>query len=216
MRREKRGFRLLLVVAVLTIAADQGTKYLAVSRLSNALDGKHGLEKVAAFYLGPSPYMTGPLRGRLIDGYAVLPDYWHFRYVENPGAAWGMWGNLPERFRRPFFLGVSVLALGFITFMFTRLTQARRFLRTALALVMGGALGNFADRLARGYVIDFIDLHWRDAPGMRWPTFNVADVAISLGVGLILFESMRARVIEDPEPGAPPVGLAPGAGGRSA
>jgi signal peptidase II len=219
MRREKRGFRLLLVVGLLTFAADQGTKYLVVSRLTGVLEGKRGLSRAAAFVLSPSPLDT-PVpaqRARLAEGYAVLPDYWHFRYVENPGAAWGMWANLPERFRQPFFLGVSVLALGFISFMYTRLADGQRFLRTALALVMGGALGNFVDRLVRGYVIDFIDWHWRETPGMRWPTFNVADVAITVGVGLILVESMRARgVLVDPEPGTSPVGLAPGAGGRGA
>jgi signal peptidase II len=49
------------------------------------------------------------------------------------------------------------------------------------------------DRLVRGYVIDFIDWHWRNQPGMHWPTFNVADAAICVGVGLLLLDSLRAR-----------------------
>jgi signal peptidase II len=215
MRRDTRGYRLLLVIGLLTFAADQGTKYLAVSRLTGALDGRTGLGRVSAFLFAPSPFETTPvgLRAPLDAGRAVHPDYFHLRYVENPGAAWGLWSNLPDRFRQPFFLVVSVLALGFILFMYSRLAEAHRFLRTALALVTGGALGNFMDRLLRGYVIDFIDWHWRNAPGMRWPTFNVADVAITVGVGLILVESMRWRA---DEPATAGVGLAPGAGGRGA
>src|SRR5699024_6337125 len=53
----------------------------------------------------------------------------------------------------------------------------------------GGALGNYIDRIARNYVIDFIDWHWRGQPHLHWPTFNIADVAITCGMLLMLFES---------------------------
>jgi len=214
MGRSTRGYRLLLLVGLLILVIDQGTKYLAVSRLTGVLEGKSGLARVGAFYAASSPFAGE--RGRAVEGYTVLENYWNFRYVENPGAAWGLWANLPDRFRQPFFLGVSVLALGFISFMYSRLTEAQRYLRAALSLVMGGAVGNFVDRLIRGYVIDFIDWHWRDAPGLRWPTFNVADVAISVGVALILAESLRARAASDGHEALGGVGLAPGAGSRSA
>ncbi|HLL55114.1 MAG TPA: signal peptidase II [Myxococcaceae bacterium] len=217
MRRDPRGYRLLFVIGLLTLVADQGTKYLAVSGLTDALEDERGLGRLSAFLFAPSPFETTltARRPRLDAGRAVHPDYFHLRYVENPGAAWGLWSNLPDRFRQPFFLGVSVLALGFISFMYSRLEGAQRFLRVALALVMGGAVGNFVDRLLRGYVIDFIDWHWRNSPGMRWPTFNVADVAITLGVAFILAESLRAQANE-PSGAAAGVGLAPGAGGRGA
>ena len=81
----------------------------------------------------------------------------------------------------------------------------------------GGALGNFLDRLVRGYVIDFIDWHWRNQPGMRWPTFNVADAAICVGVALMLLDSLRCAGRAVPPRRSPraPIRDAAGAGGVS-
>jgi len=59
--------------------------------------------------------------------------------------------------------------------------------------VLGGAVGNYLDRLARNYVIDFIDWHWREAPNLHWPTFNLADSAISVGVVLMLADTLFSR-----------------------
>jgi signal peptidase II len=64
--------------------------------------------------------------------------------------------------------------------------EAQRLLRVALSLVLAGAVGNFIDRLARGYVVDFVDWHWWNRPDLYWPTFNVADSMIVVGVGLLL------------------------------
>src|SRR5215218_2737844 len=191
------ALRLLLTLALATLAADQATKYLAVSRLTSALDGRVGaLARLEGFVSEHNLDNVPPQPGaysRATRPYYVLPDYWHFRYVENPGAAWGLFGGLPEGVRRPFFHLVSLAALGFILWMYVRLEPGQRLVRVALALVAGGALGNFVDRLLRGYVIDFIDWHWRNQPGLRWPTFNVADVAICVGVGLMLLDALRVR-----------------------
>ncbi|QRK11824.1 signal peptidase II [Archangium violaceum] len=198
-------FRVLILVGLATLAADQVTKYLAVSRLTEALDGRAGLARVEGFFseqnLDNDPPVAGAYR-RSTRPYRFIENYWHFRYVENPGAAWGLFANLPESVRRPFFHLVSLVALGFIFFMYVRLTPEQRMTRWALALVTGGALGNFVDRLLRGYVIDFIDWHWRNQPGMRWPTFNVADAAICVGVGLLLLDSLFERKpVESVTPG---------------
>lgn len=198
-------FRVLILVGLATLAADQVTKYLAVAHLTEALDGRTGLARVEGFFseqnLDNDPPVEGSRR-RATRPYRFIEDYWHFRYVENPGAAWGLFASLPESVRRPFFHLVSVVALGFIFFMYVRLTPDQRMVRWALALVAGGALGNFLDRLLRGYVIDFIDWHWRNQPGMRWPTFNVADAAICVGVGLLLLDSLRVRrPVESVTPG---------------
>ena len=179
--------RLLLMLVLATLAADQVTKYLAVSRLTTAL---HGREGVAARLEGF--VAERDLDRRVTRPFVVVEDYWNFRYVENPGAAWGMFGTLPEGVRRPFFHLVSLAALGFLFWMYRRLEPGQALVRGALALLAGGALGNFVDRLLRGYVIDFIDWHWRNQPGMRWPTFNVADMAIVVGVGLLALESLRS------------------------
>ena len=204
----KAPLRLLILVAVTVLAADQVTKYLAVSRLTNALDGREGLARVSGFLsehnLDNSPAGEGPRR--VSRPYRFIEDYWHFRYVENPGAAWGLFANLPETVRRAFFHVVSVAALAFIYLMYRRTAVEQRLVRVSLALITGGAMGNFVDRLIRGYVIDFIDWHWRNQPGMRWPTFNVADAAICVGVALMLLDSLRVR---RPEPVAAPLTESP-------
>jgi signal peptidase II len=61
----------------------------------------------------------------------------------------------------------------------------------SLGLLLGGILGNFVDRLSRGYVVDFLEFHWQDS--FAWPTFNIADAAITTGVVLIIFESFFGR-----------------------
>ncbi|RKG93518.1 signal peptidase II [Corallococcus terminator] len=196
----KASLRLLLVVVLTVLAADQVTKYLAVSRLTEALDGREGMARVSGFLseqnLDNDPPKEGEFR-RNTRPYRFIEDYWHFRYVENPGAAWGMFSNLPDTARKAFFHVVSLAALTFILVLYRRTDASQKSVRLALALITGGALGNFVDRLIRGYVIDFIDWHWRNQPGMRWPTFNVADAAIVVGVALMLLDSVWAR---RPEP----------------
>ena len=191
----RRSYALLLTVALAVLAADVVTKYLAVSRLTTALEGREGLDRVGAFFTE-----TG-LERQATRAYPVLEQHWHHRYAENPGAAWGVFRGLPENWRKPFFAVVTLLALGLMGAMYRQLEPSQRAARFALALVIGGALGNFLDRLVRGYVIDFIDWHWRNQPGMRWPTFNVADVAISVGVVLMIaVPLLQGRVSRDPDP----------------
>jgi len=206
----KNSLRLLVIVALTTLAADQVTKYLAVANLTDALDGRVGLtDRVKGYFseqnLDNHP-RTGGERYYASRPHRFIEDYWHFRYVENPGAAWGMFANLPDTARRVFFHVVSLAALAFIFAMYVRLEPGQRLVSVALSLVAGGALGNFMDRLARGYVIDFIDWHWRNQPGMRWPTFNVADAAICVGVAFMLLDSLRMR---RSEPAAAPLTQSP-------
>jgi signal peptidase II len=143
------------------------------------------------------------LEGQRSRPVVVLRDYWQFKYVENPGAAWGILGRVPENVRVPFFHLVSVAAITFILVFYRRLAEKQRLLQVALSLVLGGAVGNFLDRIIRGYVIDFIDWHWKNDPGLHWPTFNIADIGISVGVALMLGETLLAR---KPEPAAAAAG----------
>ncbi len=199
-------------MASLTLAADQATKYLAVVHLTDVMDGRQGLARVSAFVsernLDNDPPAEGARR-RNTRPHRFIEDYWHFRYVENPGAAWGLFGNLPDGTRQAFFHVVSLAALGFILAMYLKAEPGQGLVRLSLALVAGGALGNFMDRLLRGYVIDFIDWHWRNQPGMRWPTFNVADAAICVGVALMLLDSFRPRRAAEPSAVQPPLTESP-------
>ena len=157
---------LMLVVSALWCAADQASKHWA----HTALLDEHGG------------------RIELLEGYLALS------YVRNPGAAWGFLAQTSPSFRRPFFLIVSVVAMAFIFYLFVRLHSSQRLLMVALASVMGGAAGNLIDRLRFNYVIDFIDFYVRQS--FRWPTFNVADAAITGGVAILFCEMIVAAVHE--------------------
>jgi lipoprotein signal peptidase len=137
-----------------------------------------------------------------LDGFPGIVNVWkdHIAFVlaRNKGGAWGLLQSTSENVRRPFFLLVSLAAIAFIVTLYRRLLPSQRALRWGLPLVLGGALGNVFDRIRYGHVIDFIDVHvilkGRDH---HWPTFNVADVAICVGVGLMaldMFTSKRPRL----------------------
>jgi lipoprotein signal peptidase len=133
-----------------------------------------------------------------LDSYPGLVEVWpHYLTLvlaKNRGGAWGLLQSTSENVRRPFFLLVSVAAIAFIMTLYRRLQPRQRALKWGLPLVLGGALGNVSDRVRYGHVIDFIDAHYRDR--YHWPTFNVADVAICVGVGLMavdMFFSKRGR-----------------------
>lgn len=128
----------------------------------------------------------------------VLKDYFHFTYRTNPGAAWGIFSTIDKRIRRPFFICITLIAILFIFYLFAfRLEPEHRLMIIALALILGGALGNFIDRLRLDYVIDFIEWFWRDKNRYVWPTFNIADAAITIGVGLIGIELLVFAPPED-------------------
>jgi signal peptidase II len=123
--------------------------------------------------------------------------------AENRGGAWGLLQSTSENVRRPFFLLVSVAAIAFIMTLYRRLQGQQRALQWGLPLVLGGALGNVLDRIRYGHVIDFIDYR---ADWMRklnemllhnsndhWPTFNIADIAICVGVGLMAVDMFTSK-----------------------
>jgi lipoprotein signal peptidase len=120
----------------------------------------------------------------------VVPGFWNHVYVQNFGAAWGILSERNEKFRKPFFTAVTFLAFFVVLGIFVRLPRRDRLMTSALACILGGAVGNYIDRVRFGYVIDFID--WYVTVGgeeKHWPTFNVADIAISVAVGLILIQT---------------------------
>ena len=129
----------------------------------------------------------------------VVDKYVDFILARNKGGAWGLLQTTSELVRRPFFLLVSALAIGFIVTLFSRLQPRQRALKWGLPLVLGGALGNVFDRIHYGWVIDFIDVHvTRGGIEHHWPTFNVADIAICVGVGLMAVDMMVGK--KQPKP----------------
>ena len=126
---------------------------------------------------------------RLGQTIPLIPDFFDISYVLNPGAAFGILASRSSAFRSPFFVGVSVLAIGLIVYYYHRyLHEPAHLPPAALGLILGGAVGNLIDRLRVGMVIDFLDFH---LSGYHWPAFNVADAAISIGVGLMLLRMLH-------------------------
>jgi len=114
----------------------------------------------------------------------VIPGFFALTHIRNTGAAFGLLAGEPTRTRTLFFLAVSLLALGVIFSLFTRIASDRPWVTAALAMIVGGVLGNLIDRLRFGGVVDFLDFH---VGTIHWPAFNVADSAISIGVGILCF-----------------------------
>jgi signal peptidase II len=202
-------YKLLLALLLVLVLADQVTKYLAVEHLTGAFEhyGRRTLvERVGGLYtlsnLDNYPAEQGK-RDLRRAAYTVVPGFWSHRYVENPGAAWGILAGVSPRYRLPFFHLMTALALLCILVFYRRLQSDQKLLSLSLALVFAGAFGNYVDRLARGYVIDFVDWYWRNRPDLHWPTFNVADAAITVGVVLMLLDSLIHRHRE-PAPSLPP------------
>jgi len=116
----------------------------------------------------------------------LLDNFFHLTYVRNKGAAFGILAN--SSIRIPFFILVSLVALGGILWYLRRVSEQQRLIHWALALIFSGALGNLIDRVRLGEVIDFLDAHWYQ---YHWPAFNIADSAITIGVGLLLLDIWR-------------------------
>ena len=114
-----------------------------------------------------------------------LVPYFNLTYVRNTGAAFSFLSEAGG-WQRWFFAGLAIVISIVIAVWLVRLKQHETLLAVALSLVLGGAIGNLIDRLAYGYVIDFLDVYYQT---WHWPAFNIADSAITLGVVLMLLES---------------------------
>jgi signal peptidase II len=174
------SYLFLVVVSLVTLAADLGTKWWATERLAP----------------------PKPLALRKIE---VIKDHLNMVFAKNHGGAWGILGDESEAIRKPFFLLISLAAIVFIVSLFRKLHPSQTALKWGLPLVLGGALGNLVDRIRYGYVVDFIQVWLTSALPWTypWPTFNVADIAIVAGVGLMAIDMFVAR------PPGPAVALKP-------
>jgi signal peptidase II len=144
---------------------------------------------------------------RHLDKYPGTFEIWrgHLTLIlaKNRGGAWGLLQTTSENVRRPFFLLVSVAAIAFIMSLYRRITPKQLALKWGLPLVLGGALGNVVDRVRYGHVIDFIDAHvLYQGMERHWPTFNVADIAICVGVGLMAIDMFGSKRGPSPSAGS--------------
>lgn len=129
-------------------------------------------------------------------GFTVIPGFFDIVHILNRGAAFGFLNRQDIDWQRPFFIAVSILALGLIIILARSKEDDGPFYVYGLGLILGGAVGNLLDRIRMGVVVDFLDFYlgrW------HWPAFNVADMGISLGaVGLLVsFYQRRGRNVSN-------------------
>ncbi len=145
---------IIFIVAGLTILLDQVTKLIILKYLS--------------------AYQT----------ITVIPGFFNITRVHNPGGAFGFLAGQTHQIRITLFILVSLLAAGFILYLYVKTPRKHPFLLAGLSLIFGGAVGNLIDRFRYGAVVDFLDF---DLYLMHWPAFNLADSAISIGMAVLLF-----------------------------
>ena len=116
----------------------------------------------------------------------AITSFFNLVLTYNKGAAFGFLNSQPG-WQRYFFTAIGLVATGFIIYMLRR-NSGQRLFCWALAMIMGGAIGNVIDRVAYGHVIDFLDFH---LAGTHFAAFNLADSAIFLGAVLFIFDELR-------------------------
>ncbi|MCK6589014.1 MAG: signal peptidase II [Polyangiaceae bacterium] len=156
----------LIIVSVVTLVLDFASKHWVTTRLDGA----------------------GPGGGRTVK---IIDGVLAFISAKNRGGAWGLLQDESESIRKPFFMLISAAAILFIVTLYRRVTPEQTALKWGLPLVLGGAVGNLVDRVRYGYVVDFIDVTLTKS--FRWPTFNVADIAIVAGVALMAIDMFTPR-----------------------
>ncbi len=181
--RSRKAIAVCAAATLALLAADLGSKQWVESNLSAEPSVAPASPVCEQDEHGRVTYrrvITEPLV--LIDGYL------EFRYAENCGAAFGFMSSAPMTVRRILFGVAAVLASIALFVMFARGRGGNLF-AWSVPLIVSGALGNLADRVRYGYVIDFIHFHLRDS--WHYPTFNVADIGITVGVALLLLDGFR-------------------------
>ena len=128
-------------------------------------------------------YITSAFR--LHESLEVIPDFFQITYIQNKGAAFGILSEVDSPWVAPFFVAMTLTATGALLWLYYKASPKNFFLLFGLTLLLGGAMGNFADRLLLGSVVDFLDVHWKEH---HWPAFNVADSAITVGIFLFVLD----------------------------
>lgn len=124
----------------------------------------------------------------------VIPGFFNLVLTANRGIAFGVFSENESEWRTFFLSGITLLIMALVTVMLWQRSPtgmaASRLSRYGLAMVLGGAAGNLYDRMLKGAVTDFLDFH---LGAYHWPAFNVADSAITIGVGLVLLDLWRSH-----------------------
>ena len=117
----------------------------------------------------------------------VIPNLFHFTYVRNPGAAFGMFGYATDWIRIPLFFGVPVIACFWLLYLIWSTRNTKKLQCLAYSLIFAGAVGNLIDRFSMNYVVDFLDFFWG---AHHFPAFNVADSSITIAAFILIYETI--------------------------
>jgi signal peptidase II len=118
----------------------------------------------------------------------VIPRFFNLTYVQNKGAAFGMFGTLP--WAATIFVIIALIAIVIILLYIRQIKAGEVWMPVCFALILTGAAGNLIDRFRLGSVVDFLDFYYR---GWHWPAFNVADSCITIGVTLMAIKILLDR-----------------------
>ena len=152
---------------------------------------------LSVFVVGADQLTKGLVRAHmgLHEYREIVSGLLSLSHVRNRGAAFGILSEAELPYQSALFAALSLIALGAIALYARRLPVTARLPQTALALILGGAVGNLIDRIQYGFVTDFVHVYWKQHV---WPDFNVADSAISVGVCLLLLDMLRSpATVED-------------------
>jgi signal peptidase II len=146
---------LYLLIVVIVVLLDRWTKYMVAQRI------------------------------RLYSHIQIIPGFFRLTHTENTGAAFSLFADSPAPWKTAMLIAFSGIALVVVSLLLWKNHHAQVATGIGLALIMGGALGNLWDRLARGRVVDFLLFYYKR---YEWPVFNLADSAIVVGAGLLVLE----------------------------
>jgi signal peptidase II len=128
---------------------------------------------------------------RFAKPYPLIEGFFSIHCVHNEGIAFGLFHSVESSWKPVILSLLAIVATVVVLYYIAVTPGAERWTLVALGLLLGGILGNFVDRLLHGHVIDFLELHWEEK--FMWPTFNVADTAITCGVLMIVADSLFRR-----------------------
>ncbi len=160
----ERKYWFLMTITPLFLALDQGTKLAVQSRM----------------YLG--------------QRIEVIAGFFDIHFVSNKGMLFSLLTDLNDKVRVPLLVGLALVAIMIILYLYHKAPRERILLPLALAFILSGALGNLADRLRLSYVVDFIDFYWR---GLHGPVFNFADIAIAIGIVALIIDTIFLHAESD-------------------
>jgi len=129
----------------------------------------------------------------LYDHIVVIEKFFNITHILNPGGAFGFFANQSLEIRRFIFLFMSSIVAVFVLWFYKKCAAQFVFLSYGLALIFGGAIGNLIDRFRYGKVVDFLDFYIGSA---HWPAFNIADSAITIGMGILIYHILFNKIPE--------------------